>query len=159
MDNTLIEKERLIDEAAIRYAVEMLVPRYVDRLNRCLNLSQQSNCILESEVVANAPACLRRVELRLVSAKKGYVLMAEPIFWDGEMTKVEPYVSAVCSGFMEDIRDYLQRPDIVDELSRRFVVLAKLSLKAYGFQRWKERWKWRLYQWRVRFVRFFTASR
>ena len=150
-----MEAERRIDEAAIRKAVELLVPRYVDRLDKCLNLPQQSNCIWESEVVGHAPACLRRVELQLVSAKNGYVLMAEPIFWEGEMTKVEPYVSAVCSGFMEEIRDYLHRPGIVDELTRKFVFLAKLSLKAYGFQKWKERWKWRLYQWRVRVVRLW----
>lgn len=150
-----METERIIDEAAIRRAVELLVPRYVNRLDACLNLPQQSNSIWESEVVGHAPACLRRVELRLVTAKNGYVLMAEPILWNGEMTKVEPYVSAVCSGLMEEIRDYLQRPGIVDELARKFVVLAKLSLKAFGYQRWKERWKRRLYQWRVRLVRFW----
>ena len=149
-----MEAERHIDETAIRRGVERLVPHYVDLLDECLNLPQRSNNLWASEVVGHAPACLRRLELHLVSARKGgYVLMAEPVFWDGEMTRAEPYVGAVCGGLMGEVRDYLQRPGIVDELTRKYIVLAKLSLGAYGYQRWKEKWKGMVCRWRVRCAR------
>lgn len=137
-NNELFQKERFIDEPAIREAAQKLITRFVARIDDCLNLPNVSNLIWETEDVGSAPACLREVELRLDTAKKGYELVALPVLYKGETVKVEPYYIVLCRGNMGTIRKKLLRQDMADELTRQFIVLAKLSMHEYPHQKfWK----------------------
>ena len=154
MKNTLRMEECRVDENAIKSAVHKIIPQLVTKIDACLSLSQQGTNIWLSEVVGEAPACLRRVTLRLELDKKGYALIAEPVLWDGKFTDPDHYLGIVCRGRMDRIKDEVLRPGKAEEIAHLLVTLSRLSLKLYGYQHWMEKIRDGMRRMRMGFVRF-----
>lgn len=136
MNNTVTEEQRYVDRQAVYLAAEKLIDRCADQMDKCLTLPEQSNRIWLQEKVGEAPALLRKVELRLVTQpRKGYVLLAVPVFADTGNCIVDSFYGGVCSGTMDEMLEYLRKAGRADDLAHQFITLTRLSFHEYWFQK------------------------